>query len=143
MNGAEKFPSVIADIMNRLVTTVDVSMKVIDVAKIMAREKVGCVVVVERGKAVGIVTERDMLERILAAGRDPSKTTIGEIMSSPLIQVGEDSSILEAIRKMRRHNIRRLAVMEGEKLVGIVTDKDILRAVAILALASFHPLLEI
>jgi len=57
--------------------------------------------------------------------------------------VGEDSSILEAIRKMRRHNIRRLAVMEGEKLVGIVTDKDILRAVAILALASFHPLLEI
>jgi len=62
LNGVEKFPSVIADIMNRSVTTVDVGMKVIDAAKIMARERAGCVIAVEGGKAVGIVTERDMLE---------------------------------------------------------------------------------
>jgi CBS domain-containing protein len=138
----ERFPSVIADIMTSPVITIGIDAKVIDAAKIMAREKIGSIVVVEGDKALGIVTERDLLERLVAEGKDASKVAIGEIMSSPLIHVKKDTSILEAMRTMRRHNIRRLVIMEEDQLVGIVTDKEILKATAMLALVCFRPLLE-
>jgi CBS domain-containing protein len=129
--------------MSSPVITIDVDAKVIDAAKIMARKKIGSIIIMEGDKAVGIVTERDLLERVLGEGKDPSQVVMREVMSSPLIFLGKSSPILEALRMMRRHDIRRLAVIEGDQLVGIVTDKDILKAVATLALVSFRPLLEI
>lgn len=143
MSQIERFPSVVADIMSSPVITIDVDAKVIDAAKIMARKKIGSIIIMEGDKAVGIVTERDLLERVLGEGKDPSQVVMREVMSSPLIFLGKSSPILEALRMMRRHDIRRLAVIEGDQLVGIVTDKDILKAVATLALVSFRPLLEI
>lgn len=142
MSGIERFPSIIADIMSSPVITVGIDAKVIDAAKIMARNKKGCVIVMKGEKAVGIITERDLLERVLAEGKDYSKMVVEEVMSSPLISIGKNTPILEAMRIMRRHDIRRLAVIEGDQLVGIITDKDILKAVATLALVSFRPLLE-
>jgi len=142
LSGIERFPSIIADIMSSPVITVGIDAKVIDAAKIMARNKKGCVIVMKGEKAVGIITERDLLERVLAEGKDYSKMVVEEVMSSPLISIGKNTPILEAMRIMRRHDIRRLAVIEGDQLVGIITDKDILKAVATLALVSFRPLLE-
>ena len=129
--------------MSSPVITVDINDKVTNAARIMVKNRIGSTVVVEREKAVGIVTERDLLERILAVGKDPSTVSVREIMSSPLISIDKDTTILEAIRNMRQHNIRRLVVMEGDRLVGLVTERDILEAVAVASLTSFHSLLAI
>ena len=142
MSGIERFPSVVADIMSSPVITIDIDAKVIDAAKIMAGKKIGSIIIMEGDRAVGIVTERDLLERVLGEGKDPSKVVMREVMSSPLISIGKNTAILEAMRVMRRHDIRRLTVIEGEQLIGIVTERDILKAVVTLALASFRPLLE-
>lgn len=64
-------------------------------------------------------------------------------MSSPLLTIDKGATILESIRKMRQHGIRRLVVMEGDRLVGLVTEKDILKAIAIASLTSFRSLLAI
>ena len=142
MSGIERFPSVVADIMSSPVITIGVDAKVIDAAKIMAGKKIGSIIIMEGDRAVGIVTERDLLERVLGEGKDPSKVVMRDVMSSPLISIGKNTAILEAMRVMRRHDIRRLTVIEGEQLIGIVTERDILKAVVTLALASFRPLLE-
>ena len=142
MSGIERFPSVVADIMSSPVVTVDIDSKVIDAVKIMARKKIGSIIIMEGDKAIGIVTERDLLERVLGEGKDPSEVVMREVMSSPLISIGKNTAILEAMRKMRHHNIRRLTVIEEDQLIGIVTERDILKAVVTLALASFRPLLE-
>jgi len=142
LSGIERFPSVVADIMSSPVVTVDIDSKVIDAVKIMARKKIGSIIIMEGDKAIGIVTERDLLERVLGEGKDPSEVVMREVMSSPLISIGKNTAILEAMRKMRHHNIRRLTVIEEDQLIGIVTERDILKAVVTLALASFRPLLE-
>jgi len=128
--------------MSSPVVTVDIDSKVIDAVKIMARKKIGSIIIMEGDKAIGIVTERDLLERVLGEGKDPSEVVMREVMSSPLISIGKNTAILEAMRKMRHHNIRRLTVIEEDQLIGIVTERDILKAVVTLALASFRPLLE-
>jgi len=128
--------------MSSPVITIGVDAKVIDAAKIMAGKKIGSIIIMEGDRAVGIVTERDLLERVLGEGKDPSKVVMRDVMSSPLISIGKNTAILEAMRVMRRHDIRRLTVIEGEQLIGIVTERDILKAVVTLALASFRPLLE-
>jgi len=128
--------------MSSPVVTVDIDSKVIDAAKIMARKKIGSIIIMEGDKAIGIVTERDLLERVLGEGKDPSEVVMREVMSSPLISIGKNTAILEAMRKMRHHNIRRLTVIEEDQLIGIVTERDILKAVVTLALASFRPLLK-
>lgn len=129
--------------MSSPVITVDINDKAMDAARIMVKNRIGSTVVVERETAVGIVTERDLLERILALGKDPSTVSVREIMSSPLIKIDKEATILEAIRNMRHHNIRRLVVMDDDRLVGLVTERDILKAVAIASLTSFHSLLTI
>ena len=129
--------------MSSPVITVDINRKAVDAARIMVEHRIGSVVVIEGEKAVGIVTERDLLERVLAMGKDASTVGVREIMSSPLITISKDAAILEAIRKMTHNNIRRLVIMEGDRLIGLVTEKDILRAVAVSSLTSFHSLLTI
>mgnify|MGYP001027955512 CR=1 FL=1 len=143
MSEIEKFPSLVADIMSSPVIALDVNCSTKDAAKIMVENKIGSIVVLDRGRAAGIVTERDMLEKVLAVGKDPTIVELRQIMSSPLIKTDKDATILEAIRKMRHHNIRRLVIMEGDQLVGLVTEKDIIKAVAFASLTSFHSLLAI
>jgi len=143
LSETERFPSLVADIMSSPVITVDVSCNAKDAATVMVEHKIGSTVVKDRGKAVGIVTERDMLERVSALGKDPTIVGVREIMSSPLISIGRDASILEAIRLMRLHNVRRLVVVEDDQLLGLVTERDIIKAVSVASLTSFHSLLAI
>lgn len=79
------------------------------------------VLVARRGLPVGIVTERDILYRVVAEGRDPKVTRIGDIMSSPLITIGPKAKLGEAITLMASKHVRRLVVMEGRKLLGVLT----------------------
>lgn len=97
------------------------------VAKLMSAHKLGSVIVTDnKGNPVGIITERDMVKRVVAKNLFPSEIKAGKIMSKPLVTVDPQTSIGEAARKMNTLIIRRLAVMDRGKLVGIVSSKDIL-----------------
>ena len=138
----EKFPSVVSDIMSSPVATVEGEVNIRDGALLMTDKRIGSIVITERGQPVGIVTERDMLERVVSLCRDPCETRMKDIMSSPLISTSPETNILDAMRKMRENRISRLLVMEKDKLIGIVSERDVIRAVSIASLTSFSTLLK-
>jgi len=93
----------------------------------MINHEIGAVVVSSGGRPEGIITERDIIRRIIYEGKDPSKTRCGEIMSKPLITVDPEASITKAIQIMKEKGIRRVVVTKENKVVGIVTEKEIIR----------------
>ncbi|MFB0558160.1 MAG: cyclic nucleotide-binding/CBS domain-containing protein [Candidatus Bathyarchaeia archaeon] len=121
----------IRDVMTENVVTVKGGYSAKHVASIMNRFEIGCLVVVEDGTVMGILTERDLLRKIVTEGRDPEKTKVSEIMSRPVIVVAPDTPLEEAIRLMVRHKIKKLPVMERyqeeDRLIGLVTLTDIAR----------------
>ena len=120
--------SAIRDLMTTNPTSCESSSTVAEAARVMAQEDVGPVPVVEGGRLVGIVTDRDIVLRVVAEGRDPSTTTLGEILSGDLVTVQPDSELSEALELMSDNQVRRIPVVEGDQLVGIVATADIARA---------------
>ena len=96
-----------------------------DGAQKMLELKIGSVVVSDVGKFVGIVTERDLLEKVIAASKDPAKTALGDVMSSPLITIEARAGLGEATSLMLQKNVRRLIATENGKIVGIFTQRDL------------------
>ena len=117
----------VKDVMTQNPTSCDPSTNVVEAAKVMASEDVGSVPVVKDGRLVGIVTDRDIVVRVVTEGRDPSSTTVGEIASSDLETVSPDDDLDTALRKMASSKVRRLPVVEGDQLVGIVAQADVAR----------------
>ncbi len=138
----EKFPSVVGDVMSSPAVNVDGETNVRDSALLMTEKGIGSLIVMERGRAVGIVTKRDMMQKMVSLCLDPCETKIRDIMSSPLITVHKEMGILAAMRKMRENMITQLVVMDGEKLEGIISERDVIKAVSYAALASFKPLMR-
>ena len=128
--------------MSAPLITVETGVIVRDAALLMTEKKIGSIIVTDAGKAVGIVTERDALARVVSLCRDPCETRMSEIMSSPLITIPKETEILAAMRKMREDDVRRLGVTDDGNIVGIVTERDIIRAVSISSLTSFSTLLR-
>ena len=118
----------IRDLMTSNPATAEPSTTVVDAARIMASEDVGPVPIVEGGRLTGIVTDRDLVVRVLAESKDPNSTTVGEIASSDLTTVSPDTDLHEALDLMSASKVRRLPVVEGGQLVGIVAQADIARA---------------
>jgi CBS domain-containing protein len=118
------------DIMKHQVITVDSSMSVIDTAKIMDDVGIGCVVVIENNIAVGIVTERDFVKRVVSRGI-PLSTQIKQVMSSPLIVVNPEENIWEVAELMKQRKIHKVPVVHQNLLVGIVTATDLTRICSI------------
>ena len=129
---------IVRDIMTRSVITAKESDTAADAAKLMAKHNIGCVLVSgKKGETIGIITERDIVQRIAAKNLLPSKVTVGEAMSKPVVTVKAGASITDAAKLMNQRKIRRLAVIENGKLMGILTMKDILEVTpAIIDLAS-------
>ena len=118
------------DIMKNQVVTVDASMSVLDTAKMMDDANIGCVVVIENNIAVGIVTERDFVKRVVSKGI-PLTTPIKKVMSSPLIVVNPEENIWEVAELMKQRRIHKVPVVHQNLLVGIVTATDLTKLCSI------------
>ncbi len=120
----------VGDIMTEDVATVRPGSSVVSTAKIMSDKNISCIIVSDNGDLSGIITETDLLKRAVAKGNDFRRMTVERIMSSPVRSLPRNLSVLEAGRIMEAENIRRLVVLEEERLVGIVTQTDIVRVLA-------------
>ena len=117
----------IKEVMSSDVRTCEPDATVVDVAKVMAKEDVGPIPVVEGGRLVGLVTDRDLVVSVLAEGKDPKTTKVGEIASRDLVTVSPDEDLDQALKLLAQHQVRRLPVVEGDRVVGIVAQADVAR----------------
>lgn len=117
----------VKDIMTKNVKTISPDATMEEAAQEMRKNKIGCLVVVEGEKPIGIITERDLAYKIIAQGKS-LETKVKEVMSSDLKTIDKDANIKQAAKLMASHVIRRLPVVEKGKLIGIVTIDDIMRA---------------
>jgi CBS domain-containing protein len=128
--------------MSKTVISIDGDSSIRETTILMTEKKIGSILVFVNGLPNGIITERDILVRVVSKGYDPDKTKAREIMSSPLISINEKLGILEAMRIMREKDISRLVIMREDEVVGIVSERDLIRALSISSLSSFSSLLR-
>ncbi|MCK4953246.1 CBS domain-containing protein [Candidatus Bathyarchaeota archaeon] len=114
--------------MTKNPVTVKPNSSVQDVAKIMSEKKIGSIIISGNGELSGILTERDLVRKVLARGKDPKSVKVNEIMSKPVVRINENSDLLDASELMKKKNIRRLVVVDKtKKIVGILSTNDMAR----------------
>ena len=121
------------DFMTKKVVKIDKSKNALAAAKLMAKTGVGSLVIVERGKPVGIITDRDIMVQVVVKGLKPGRVRVDKFMSKPLVTINPDTPMIEVAKLMEEHNIRRVPVVARGKVVGIVTSTDMGKASKILA----------
>ncbi len=116
----------VRDLMTSHPVTIEPQASVVDAARRMIQKEKGPLPVVEGdGRAVGMVTDRDIIARVVAEGGDPGSATVEDIATRELVTIGADQDADEAARLMEEHGLDRLLVVEGERLVGIISEADI------------------
>ena len=118
-------------LMTRNLVNIQVGMSAIDAAKLMKNYKVGSVFVKQENRIVGIVTEPDIIRKVVGAERVPYYIPVEDIMSSPVIGIDSRRSITEAADLMEQYGTRHLAVYSGEAIVGVLSVRDLLHPVSI------------
>jgi len=126
----------VKDVMIKEIITVNPTTKIRDAVDLMNKNGIGCLVVIRKDKPVGIMTERDVLKKIVCGCMNPEQTRVSEIMSKPLIFGRVDMDWLEAVKLMLDRNIKKLPILDGERLVGLVTLTDIARIRVLQALET-------
>ena len=117
----------VKDVISSPVITVDENEKVDKVARYMDVQRLGSIIVTDKdGRPIGIITERDLVTRVMAKNRLPSEILAKDIMTSPLITINPSETLSNTARQMSRLNIRRFGVVYKGNLVGVVSAKDIL-----------------
>ena len=107
---------------NHKMTTIESNLTIQDAAQAMTESKVDSILVFENNKIIGMVTEKDILYDVVAKGLDPTCTTLKQITKSPLITISKTSPVKEALDLMKKHDIRRLVVMD-KRPIGLITQK--------------------
>ncbi|MCW4018380.1 MAG: CBS domain-containing protein [Candidatus Bathyarchaeota archaeon] len=117
----------VKDVMSSPVVTTDEKAPTNLIAKLMEQNKFGCVIVTNGdGKPLGMITERDLVVRVLAKNLKPEKVTATDVMTAPLATIEPEATISDAARRMSRLDVRRLGVIYKGDLIGLVSSKDIL-----------------
>lgn len=107
--------------------TVTEDMTILDVARFMVKKKIGAVPVTnDKGRVIGIFTERDLLKRVVAAGLDPATTIISEVMTRKLYTANADASPVYCLRIMKERGFRHLLIVDGQDVVGIVSQRALI-----------------
>ncbi len=118
----------VGDVMTKDVICINRHSSVHEAASLMRHHKIGSIVVVSGQDVKGILTEGDIVRKIVAEGRDPENTSVSEIMSAPVIVIKTDEEIESAARYMKKKGVKRLPVINEEgKLMGIISETDIVR----------------
>jgi len=117
----------VRDVMTSNPVTCSPQASVADAAKVMAKEDIGPLPVVDANRLVGILTDRDIVVRVVAEGRDPQSTSVGDVATSDLVTVSPDEDLDRALQLLAERQVRRLPVAEGETLVGVIAQADIAR----------------
>ena len=116
------------DIMHKIIA-IDSEATIAQAAEIMDIKNIGSIVIEKDGIYVGIVTERDILRKIVAKGEDYTKSKVKDIMTSPLITIDMNEMLEEANELMQKEKIRRLILTEDNEIVGIITERDIAQSI--------------
>ncbi len=118
----------VKDVMNSDVKTIGSKSSVQEAAKVMGRFRIGSLIVVKDEELIGIVTERDIMTKVVAESKDAIKTSIGNIMTKDIVMIKPDADIEEAAELMIKHHIKKLPVVFDNQLIGIITSMDIVTA---------------
>ncbi|MEM3712560.1 MAG: CBS domain-containing protein [Thermoproteota archaeon] len=120
----------VEEVMSFPVLTVSPENSVYEAAVKMVEHDISSLIVVDKeGNDIGIITERDVIEKVVAKNKDPNSVRVKEVMSNPLKKINSDSSIIDALEKMRKSKIKKLGVERGGQLVGIVSERDLVYAI--------------
>ena len=114
-------------VMVKEVVKVTPEKNIKEIAEILKRKGIGCVLVTDAGKLVGILTERDIIHKVVAPNTNPEKLFVKDIMTGNVMTISQNHTIEEAVDLMKEKNIKKLPVLEDGKLVGIVTMTDLIR----------------
>jgi len=115
----------VRNIVNHDLVQLEETSSVRQAAELMVKKDVGSIVILREGTPFGIVTERDIIRKVVSIGKDPNSVRLATIMSSPLITIDADSSLADATELMLLKKIRRLLVLDNGKVVGIFTQRDL------------------
>ena len=116
-----------ADIMSVSPRTVSTSATATEAARLMREHDIGSLPVVHNDRIVGVVTDRDLVVRVIAAGLDPDTTPVVEVASDRLVTADASADLDEALHLMAQHQVRRLPVVEDDRLVGVIAQADVAR----------------
>ncbi|MDH7598622.1 MAG: CBS domain-containing protein, partial [Sedimentisphaerales bacterium] len=133
----------VGQIMQTDVAVVPPDATIARAAAIMAERRISSVVVVKGDEPIGVVTERDILIKVTTKQLDPTEVTVEQVMTSPLVSIDPSYSVFCAARIMEQMHIHRVLVMEGPRLVGIISQRDVLRATQRLFQAQHETALEL
>jgi CBS domain-containing protein len=117
----------VEDVMTLEIITIDENASVKEAAEIMNLNEISCLIAARKGKAVGIITERDLLKRVIVEAKNPKKTKVSEVMSTPLEVISPDTNLEDAVRVMFEKKIKKLPVFEKNHIIGLVSLTDIAR----------------
>ena len=115
----------VREVMTPEVVTIEPQASIAQAAQRMIDQEKGPLPIVEGDRPVGMVTDRDIIARVVAQGRDPNSVTVDEVATRELVTVGPDQDVDEAIGLMADHQLDRILVVEGERLVGIISEADV------------------
>jgi len=122
----------VEEVMVKPVITLPVASMVREAVETMCKHEIGCLVIVHDETPIGIITERDMIKRVLLDARDPLTTKLSQIMSAPIIFGEPKMSIQDAVALMTEKKIKHLPIIENGSLVGLITLTDLIRSKAYL-----------
>ena len=117
--------------MVRDVVTVQTDVSVHDAVKLMNKNRIGCLIAVYNGEILGIITERDLLEKVLEKSKNPKETKVSEIMTRQVVLGTPDMQLVEATRLMFKNKVKKLPIAKGNRLMGLITLTDIARATSV------------
>ena len=116
----------VKDAMNPKVISASKDISIKEAARTLTKHEIGSLIIVEDEKIVGVITESDIIRKVVATGLDPSVTLVEEMMTKDVITIDADAELNDACQTMVDHKIKRLPVLDGGQLVGIITTTDII-----------------
>lgn len=117
--------------MSKPVLTIRKDEKVYAAAKMMAKHNIGSLVVEANNKPIGIITERDIVNKIVSKGKDPGKVLVKEVMTDQVTTIDIHTKFLQAAHLMKLNNFRRLVIVEADRIIGIITVKDLIKMMSL------------